>query len=866
MSSESDSDIFFDAEDSTPVRVKSVDSDEKSKEKEETETGEPSLKENVMKLPQLNVNEDDLKEAYRKAKDNEQRRRKVEELRKQMFDDDEVLEIHSEQSSIASSSVEGFYPKSSSNYVIKTSDRNDASSVISLGKVGSILGERDTASIKDIDALSVDSRYSISETESVRELNVPPLPNSKGCEPDVVASTKNDQAQCPVAPPRRKKRKNIQPSMSSGSKSSNSQLPTPDPVESITRELEYSLDLHSATRGQYVVKPQDREQDRAEGPNGEGSQRLAISRSESLNSVSSKGSQDAIEAAEPKVPEEHKQQPYMVRTRSDSGRPLTDQEILAQVTVRNLDTGEQIPLSLAEEHLPKCLNPLSLHIMRLTSEYVSNTALDKVMDQENSEMRKSDSLDMGSKMRNVFHGRDFMRRIRVDVSRIRTAVDRGLDRVTHSRHADNDEGSEEEIPSDHRSFVKIKVSSKLKSAEKGSSEFENITVLQELGGEHTGAIWTMKFSCCGRLLATAGQDHDLRIWVLKDAYKYFDDMRQKFNAEGKTSPSPSQPDICNDEADKVDENDDKAPFVSKPFCRYQGHTAEILDVSWSKNYFILSSSMDKTVRLWHISRKECLCCFQHIDFVTAIAFHPRDDRYFLSGSLDGKLRLWNIPDKKVTLWNELDGQTKLITAVNFCQNGKMAIVGSYDGRCIFYHTEQLKYFTQIFVRSTKGRNAQGRKISGIEAMLGEDKILVTSNDSRIRLYDLRDLSLTCKYKGYLNLSSQIKASFSHDGKYIISGSEDQFIYIWKTSHDCTKFRRDRNDYWTGVKAHNAVVTAAVFAPNPALILKQIEQQMEVDPSTPIEHTFTSYVMVSADFNGIIKVFLHKSKSGITSTS
>ena len=33
--------------------------------------------------------------------------------------------------------------------------------------------------------------------------------------------------------------------------------------------------------------------------------------------------------------------------------------------------------------------------------------------------------------------------------------------------------------------------------------------------------------------------------------------------------------------------------------------------------------MDKTVRLWHISRRECLCCFQHIDFVTAIAFHPK---------------------------------------------------------------------------------------------------------------------------------------------------------------------------------------------------------------------------------------------------
>ena len=121
--------------------------------------------------------------------------------------------------------------------------------------------------------------------------------------------------------------------------------------------------------------------------------------------------------------------------------------------------------------------------------------------------------------------------------------------------------------------------------------------------------------------------------------------------------------------------------------------------------------MDKTVRLWHVSRSECLCCFQHIDFVTAIAFHPKvhahstsilnthikgsiyqcfslqDDRFFLSGSLDGKLRLWNIPEKKVALWNEVSGGSKLITAANFCLNGKFAVVGTYDGHCVFYSTE-----------------------------------------------------------------------------------------------------------------------------------------------------------------------------------
>jgi len=228
----------------------------------------------------------------------------------------------------------------------------------------------------------------------------------------------------------------------------------------------------------------------------------------------------------------------------------------------------------------------------------------------------------------------------------------------------------------------------------------------------------------------------------------------------------------------------------------------------------------------------------------------------------------------VALWNELDGQTKLITAANFCQNGKFAVVGSYDGRCVFYTTEQLKYYTQIHVRSTRGRNSKGRKITGIESLPNEDKILVTSNDSRIRLYDLRDLNLSCKYKGYVNNSSQIRACFSHDGKYIISGSENQYIYMWKTHHDYAKFssaRRDRNDYWEAIKAHNAVVTSAVFAPESHALIEQIERhqrEKEEEKTSQLAEgavggasstSSCGYVLVSADFNGCIKVFVNRVK-------
>lgn len=50
---------------------------------------------------------------------------------------------------------------------------------------------------------------------------------------------------------------------------------------------------------------------------------------------------------------------------------MTLQEILASVMIKNLDTGEEIPLNQAEEKLPAGINPLTLHIMRRTKEYIT---------------------------------------------------------------------------------------------------------------------------------------------------------------------------------------------------------------------------------------------------------------------------------------------------------------------------------------------------------------------------------------------------------------------------------------------------------------------------------------------------------------
>jgi WD40 repeat protein len=368
-------------------------------------------------------------------------------------------------------------------------------------------------------------------------------------------------------------------------------------------------------------------------------------------------------------------------------------------------------------------------------------------------------------------------------------------------------------------------------------------------------LYSIIFSVCGRLIATAGQDNIVRIWVLKSYLNHFTKVREKLNSQTSRATSNSanpelsfaMQDIENAIRNSEDKKsvadtdslsssqkspEDEGPVVSanavfapKPFIQFRGHTADVLDLSWSRNYFLLSSGMDRTVKLWHLARTECLCCFQHMDFVTCISFMPKDDRYFISGSLDGKIRLWHIPEKKVALWNEVE-QVKFITAITFVRNGKFVVVGTYNGRCFFYTTDQLKYHTVIDVRSTRGKNARGHKITSL-AVHG-DKLLVTSNDSRIRIYDLRDMDLTCKFKGAEINQSQIRASFSPDGKHIICGSEDNYIYIWRATDfsPSLSVRKDRNPMWERIKAHNSIVTAAVFAPKPHLFLSLIEDQQK----------------------------------------
>lgn len=313
-------------------------------------------------------------------------------------------------------------------------------------------------------------------------------------------------------------------------------------------------------------------------------------------------------------------------------------------------------------------------------------------------------------------------------------------------------------------------------------EFTEMRLIQTIHA-HEDAVWTMKFSHTGEYLATAGQDRIVRVWAL--------------------------------------DREDGARNILKPepFREYAGHKGDILDLCWSHTDWLLSSSMDKTVRLWYMTMDECLRIFSHQDFVTAIAFNPVNDKYFLSGSLDGKLRFWNIPDHRVADWVDIG---EMVTAASFNSDGSTAVAGSYKGKCHFYRMDGVRfdYITHLDVRNTKSNKASGKKITGLSWMPGDDnKLLVTSNDSRIRVYD--GYTLACKYKGHKNNNSQIRASFSPGAEFIVCGSEDEHVYVWSTVNSFvpsinpiyTGYRRDKHSSYEQFAAQHDIATVALFAPD-----------------------------------------------------
>ena len=371
----------------------------------------------------------------------------------------------------------------------------------------------------------------------------------------------------------------------------------------------------------------------------------------------------------------------------------------------------------------------------------------------------------------------------------------------------------------------IKVKSHNKS--KSSSDYHPVLLISTLSQVHHGPIWCSEFSPDGKYFATGGEDGVVQIWKVSPTLPETHSppepernwkgggLRRCSNHDGNSSHERDPPapplSTLNSSGDPIGTEINLLSY--KPIQRFTGHRRDVVALSWSHSGYLLSASLDKTARLWHPSRDICLSTFNHPDAITCVNFHPYHDRYFLTGGFDQKVRIWSIPNGRVEGFSQAPAN---ISAATFDPKGDYILAGLFTGKVMIYSVDEemnMRYFTQTSCRNRNNKKTDN-KVTGLTFLRGlsEDKVddgthtpgksnhvvtnknatwnktksmmgfggrnkkkkeavkrkmLVTTNDSRLRLLGTDDFCVVRKYayKGNHNSFLQIKARFSESGMY-----------------------------------------------------------------------------------------------------
>ena len=292
------------------------------------------------------------------------------------------------------------------------------------------------------------------------------------------------------------------------------------------------------------------------------------------------------------------------------------------------------------------------------------------------------------------------------------------------------------------------------------------------------AILVTKFNSNGQLLATAGNDSMIRIFCARSVFNYYSKARKNCQEEGIFNV-----DSCPESEKSIDDS-----LLLPLFATFEGHQAAVFDLAWTINNFLYSLSLDKSVRVWHVTRNQCLAVFQHSDYVNTISVLPTCDKFFITVTFDATVRMWDLNTRKVVVSRNVKhyrdnrniGTTlNIITSSCFIRNGQHLLLGTNNGCVLMLEFYYLKFLTLCHIHKKRNPKVTSMQSYGDR----KDKVLVSTSDSKVYILRINSLSVEklLSLKGCTINTSLIHPTISPDHRYVACGSEGRLFHIWNNT-------------------------------------------------------------------------------------
>lgn len=205
---------------------------------------------------------------------------------------------------------------------------------------------------------------------------------------------------------------------------------------------------------------------------------------------------------------------------------------------------------------------------------------------------------------------------------------------------------------------------------------------------------------------------------------------------------------------------------------FEAHAKYITCIAWSQNEkYLVTSSNDKTVKLWNPFEGKLLQTFQyHTDIVSCAQFFLGDDK-IISGGIDKKMVITSITTGKPTDTEQFSRIRQILVSESL--KYIIIIPASLNDVTIYDYT------TNSVVDSIEELDPI---ISAEISRYDKGKFLLTNVskvNANINLYNIQTKELINKYYGHKQGEYIIQCAFGgRNDEYIICGSEEASIFIW----------------------------------------------------------------------------------------